>query len=76
MKIFKYLVIELYYAMSSLGAVGGFFFQLEQNLLQRLGVLLQNSPSDFWRNARFIVNTGRQLASHKNGEYSRVVTSM
>ncbi|KAL1219766.1 Squamosa promoter-binding-like protein 14 [Cardamine amara subsp. amara] len=56
------VVLSVYIAMSPPA-----WEQLEQNLLQRLGVLLQNSHSDFWRNARFIVNTGRQLASHKNG---------
>ncbi|CAH8253028.1 unnamed protein product [Arabidopsis lyrata] len=57
------VVLSVYVAMSPAA-----WEQLEQNLLQRLGVLLQNSSSDFWRNARFIVNTGRQLASHKNGK--------
>ncbi|XP_010477355.1 PREDICTED: squamosa promoter-binding-like protein 14 isoform X1 [Camelina sativa] len=56
------VVLSVYIAMSPAA-----WEQLERNLLQRLGVLLQNPQSDFWRNVRFIVNTGRQLASHKNG---------
>ncbi|EOA36745.1 hypothetical protein CARUB_v10012577mg [Capsella rubella] len=56
------VVLSVYIAMTPAA-----WEQLERNLLQRLGVLLQNSQSDFWREARFIVNTGRQLASHKNG---------
>jgi hypothetical protein len=43
--------------------------QLEQNLLERVNGLVQSSDSDFWRSGRFIVNTGKQLASHKDGEY-------
>ncbi|XP_020890348.1 squamosa promoter-binding-like protein 16 isoform X2 [Arabidopsis lyrata subsp. lyrata] len=39
--------------------------ELEENLLQRVSSLVQDS--DFWRNTRFLVNTGRQLASHKHG---------
>ncbi|ESQ34695.1 hypothetical protein EUTSA_v10006656mg [Eutrema salsugineum] len=56
------VVLSVYVAMSPAA-----WEELEQNLLQRVGVLLQNSHSDFWKNARFLVNTGRQLASHKNG---------
>ncbi|CAN8304568.1 unnamed protein product [Cochlearia groenlandica] len=56
------VVLSVYIAMSPTG-----WEQLEQNLVQQVGVLLQNSHSDFWRDARFLVNTGRQLASHKNG---------
>lgn len=41
--------------------------QLEGNLLQRVNSLVQDSDSDFWRNARFLVHTGKQLASHKDG---------
>lgn len=56
--------------ISNLGTACAFFFQLEQNLQQRVAVMLQDSHSGFWRDSRFIVNTGRQLASHKNGECS------
>ncbi|KAJ0257501.1 Squamosa promoter-binding-like protein 16 [Hirschfeldia incana] len=56
------VVLSVYVAMSPVA-----WEQLEQNLLQRVAVMLQDSRSGFWRNSRFIVNTGRQLASHKNG---------
>ncbi|KAJ4916294.1 Squamosa promoter-binding-like protein 14 [Raphanus sativus] len=56
------VVLSVYVAMSPAS-----WEQLEQNLLQRVAVMLQDSHSGFWRNSRFIVNTGRQLASHKNG---------
>ena len=45
-----------------------FFVQLEENLLQRVSSLVQDS--EFWSNTRFLVNTGRQLASYKHGECS------
>lgn len=45
-------------------------FQLEGNLLRYVNCLLQDSDSDFWRKARFLVHAGnRQLASHKDGKY-------
>ncbi|KFK44212.1 hypothetical protein AALP_AA1G229200 [Arabis alpina] len=57
------VVLSVYVAMSPAA-----WEQLERNLMHRIGVLLQDSHSEFWKNARFIVNTGRQLASHKNGK--------
>ena len=45
------------------------FSQLQENLLQRLSYLVRSSASDFWRNGRFLVHTGRQLASHKDGNH-------
>ncbi|CAF2065310.1 unnamed protein product [Brassica napus] len=39
--------------------------QLEENLLQRVSSLVQDS--EFWSSTRFLVNTGRQLASYKHG---------
>ncbi|KAF3605700.1 hypothetical protein DY000_02046033 [Brassica cretica] len=56
------VVLSVYVAMSPAA-----WEQLEQNLQQRVAVMLQDSHSGFWRESRFIVNTGRQLASHKNG---------
>ncbi|CAF2084630.1 squamosa promoter-binding-like protein 14 [Brassica rapa] len=56
------VVLSVYVAMSPAA-----WEQLEQNLQQRVAVMLQDSHSGFWRDSRFIVNTGRQLASHKNG---------
>lgn len=44
-------------------------FQLEENLFQRVNMLVQDSDTDFWRTARFLVHTGRQLASHKEGKF-------
>jgi len=43
------------------------FLQLERNLLQLVDSLVQDSDSDLWRSGRFLLNTGRQLASHKDG---------
>ncbi|CAH8347033.1 unnamed protein product [Eruca vesicaria subsp. sativa] len=57
------VVLSVYLAMSPAA-----WEQLEQNLMQRVGAMLQDSHSSFWRNTRFILNTGRQLASHKNGK--------
>ncbi|KAJ9700208.1 hypothetical protein PVL29_005839 [Vitis rotundifolia] len=42
--------------------------QLEENLLHWVNSLVQDSDSDFWRNGRFLVHTGRELASHKDGK--------
>ncbi|KFK35612.1 hypothetical protein AALP_AA4G013700 [Arabis alpina] len=58
------IVLSVYVAMSLLPSGNS---QLQQNLMERIGVLLQDSHFEFWKNARFIVNTERQLASHKNG---------
>lgn len=44
-------------------------FQLEQNFVERVNALVESSDSDFWRSGRFIVHTGRQLVSHKDGEH-------
>ncbi|XP_056850315.1 squamosa promoter-binding-like protein 16 isoform X2 [Raphanus sativus] len=54
------VVLSVYVAMSASA-----WEQLEENLLQRVGSLVQDS--EFWSNTRFLVNTGRQLASHKHG---------
>ncbi|KAJ6731250.1 SQUAMOSA PROMOTER-BINDING-LIKE PROTEIN 4 [Salix viminalis] len=42
--------------------------QLERNLLQLVDSLVQDSDSDLWRSGRFLLNTGRQLASQKDGK--------
>ncbi|XP_022769462.1 squamosa promoter-binding-like protein 14 [Durio zibethinus] len=57
------VVLSLYVSMSSVA-----WEQLEGNLLQYVNCLLQDSDSDFWRKARFLVYTGRQFASHKDGK--------
>lgn len=46
---------------------GVWFLQLESNLLQHVSSLVWDSDSDLWRNGRFLVHIGRQLASHKDG---------
>lgn len=51
------------------------FLQLQENLLQRISSLVQSSDSDFWRNGRFLVNTGRHLASYKDGRYKQEVVA-
>ncbi|MCI27235.1 squamosa promoter-binding-like protein 14-like, partial [Trifolium medium] len=40
--------------------------QLEETFLQRVHSLIHNSDFDFWRNGRFLVYSGSQLASHKD----------
>ncbi|XP_059636356.1 squamosa promoter-binding-like protein 14 [Cornus florida] len=57
------VVLSIYVSMSSAA-----WEQLEENLLQRVNCLVQDSESEFWRSGRFLVHTGRQLASHKNGK--------
>ncbi|XP_019461132.1 PREDICTED: squamosa promoter-binding-like protein 14 isoform X2 [Lupinus angustifolius] len=56
------VVLSVYATMSSAA-----WEQLEENFLQRVHSLLQNSNSDFWRNGRFLVHSGSRLASHKDG---------
>ncbi|KAH7684387.1 SBP domain-containing protein [Dioscorea alata] len=40
--------------------------ELEENLVQRVMSLIQHVDSDFWRSGRFLVQTNKQLASHKD----------
>jgi hypothetical protein len=54
------VILSVYVAMSASA-----WEQLEENLLQRVRSLVQDS--EFWSNSRFLVNAGRQLASHKHG---------
>ncbi|KAJ7967023.1 Squamosa promoter binding-like protein [Quillaja saponaria] len=56
------VILSIYVSMSSAAWV-----QLEENLLQHVNSLIQSSDSEFWRNGRFLVHTGRQLALHKDG---------
>lgn len=56
------VVLSIYASMSSAAWV-----QLEENFVQRVDSLIHNSDSDFWRNGRFLVYSGSQLASHKDG---------
>ncbi|KAK9026121.1 hypothetical protein V6N11_038967 [Hibiscus sabdariffa] len=58
------VVLSIYVSMSSAA-----WEHLEGNLLQYVYCLLQDSDSDFWSKARFLVHAGnRQLASHKDGK--------
>ncbi|XP_010534410.1 PREDICTED: squamosa promoter-binding-like protein 14 isoform X2 [Tarenaya hassleriana] len=57
------VVLSVYVAMSASA-----WQQLEENLQERVRFLLQDSRSDFWRNSRFLVNTGRRVASYKDGK--------
>ncbi|EEF52933.1 Squamosa promoter-binding protein, putative [Ricinus communis] len=56
------VVLSVYLSMSSAK-----WERLERNLLQQVDSLVQDSYSDFWRTGRFLLHTGRQLASHKDG---------
>ncbi|KAF5739268.1 Squamosa promoter binding protein-like 14 [Tripterygium wilfordii] len=56
------VVLSIYVNMSATA-----WKQLEGNLLQHVGSLVQDSDSDFWRKGRFLVQTDRQLASYKDG---------
>ncbi|XP_014520750.1 squamosa promoter-binding-like protein 14 [Vigna radiata var. radiata] len=57
------VVLSLYASMSSAA-----WEKLEENFLQHVHSLIQNSDSDFWRSGRFLVHSGSQLASHKDGK--------
>lgn len=57
------VVLSIYATMSSSA-----WEQLEENFLQHVHSLIQNSDSDFWRGGRFLVHCGSQLASHKDGK--------
>ncbi|KAE9605245.1 putative transcription factor SBP family [Lupinus albus] len=57
------VVLSVYATMSSAA-----WKQLEENFLQCVRSLIQNSNSDFWRNGRFLVHSGSRLASHKDGK--------
>ncbi|KAF8106876.1 hypothetical protein N665_0130s0048 [Sinapis alba] len=54
------VILSVYVAMSASA-----WEQLEENLLQRVSSLVKDS--EFWSSTRFLVNTGRQLASYKHG---------
>ncbi|KAJ8747883.1 hypothetical protein K2173_014530 [Erythroxylum novogranatense] len=54
--------LSIYLAMSSSA-----WEQLDRNLLQQVDSLVQCSNSDIWRTGRFLLQTGKQLASHKDG---------
>ncbi|KAL5192956.1 Squamosa promoter-binding-like protein 14 [Glycine soja] len=57
------VVLSIYASMSSAD-----WEKLEENFLQHVHSLIQNSDSDFWRNGRFLVHSGSQFVSHKDGK--------
>ncbi|KAL2347904.1 hypothetical protein Fmac_001904 [Flemingia macrophylla] len=57
------VVLSIYASMSSAA-----WEKLEENFLQHVYSLIQNSESNFWRNGRFLVHSGSQMASHKDGK--------
>ncbi|KAM7517404.1 hypothetical protein LguiA_006987 [Lonicera macranthoides] len=57
------VVLSVYISMSS-----SVWEQLEVNLCQYVNSLVQDSGTKFWRNGRFLVHIGRQLAAHKDGK--------
>ncbi|KAF7829445.1 squamosa promoter-binding-like protein 14 [Senna tora] len=57
------VILSVYVSMSS-----ATWECLEENFLQHVHSLIQNSDSKFWRNGRFLVHAGSQLASHKDGK--------
>ncbi|XP_074273434.1 squamosa promoter-binding-like protein 14 isoform X2 [Silene latifolia] len=59
------VVLSVYVSMPSAA-----WEKLEENFSQQLANLVQNSDAEFWRNGRFSVNIGRQLAFHKGGKFN------
>ncbi|XP_022137842.1 squamosa promoter-binding-like protein 14, partial [Momordica charantia] len=57
------VVLSIYMSMSSIA-----WEQLEENLVLHVKSLVHSEELDFWRSGRFLVYTGRQLASHKDGK--------
>ncbi|KAJ4967329.1 hypothetical protein NE237_019178 [Protea cynaroides] len=57
------VVLSVYLSMPSTA-----WFQLQEDLLQRVNSLLQVQDSNFWRSGRFLVQVDRQLVSHKDGK--------
>ncbi|KAJ0988110.1 hypothetical protein J5N97_006466 [Dioscorea zingiberensis] len=55
------VVLSIYTSMPSVA-----WDELEENLVQRVMSLIQHVDSDFWRSGRFLVQTNKQLASHKD----------
>ncbi|XP_010539755.1 PREDICTED: squamosa promoter-binding-like protein 14 [Tarenaya hassleriana] len=57
------VILSVYVSMSAAA-----WEQLEENLLQRVSFLVRDSRSEFWRKTRFLVYTGRKVASYKDGK--------
>ncbi|XP_078443958.1 squamosa promoter-binding-like protein 15 isoform X2 [Wolffia australiana] len=56
------VVLSIYLSMPSFA-----WEELHEEFLQRVTALVQRSESDLWRSGRFLVQTDRRLASHKDG---------
>ncbi|XP_074279169.1 squamosa promoter-binding-like protein 14 isoform X1 [Silene latifolia] len=59
------VVLSIYVSMSSAA-----WEKLEADFAQQVSSLVQASNLEFWRNGRFSVNIGRQLAFHKDGKFN------
>ncbi|MQL98453.1 hypothetical protein Taro_031166 [Colocasia esculenta] len=57
------VVLSVYLSMPSSA-----WDELQEDLIQRINLLVQHSDSDFWRNGRFLIYLDGQLASHKGGK--------
>ncbi|XP_023521107.1 squamosa promoter-binding-like protein 14 [Cucurbita pepo subsp. pepo] len=57
------VVLSVYLSMTPIA-----WEQLEENLVLHLKSLIHSEEIDFWRSGRFLVYTGRLLASHKDGK--------
>ncbi|ERN11496.1 hypothetical protein AMTRI_Chr03g138150 [Amborella trichopoda] len=57
------VVLSVYISMSATA-----WEELQEGLMQRIRLLVEDSTTDFWRSGRFLVQTDRQLASHKDGK--------
>ncbi|XP_068651869.1 squamosa promoter-binding-like protein 15 [Aristolochia californica] len=57
------VVLSVYVSMPTIA-----WEEFQEDLLHRVGSLIKDSDSDFWKSGRFLVQTDRQLASHKDGK--------
>ncbi|KAG9456593.1 hypothetical protein H6P81_001101 [Aristolochia fimbriata] len=57
------VVLSVYASMPTIA-----WEEFQEDLLHRVSSLVKDSDSDFWRSGRFLVQTERQLASHKDGK--------
>ncbi|KAL9666446.1 hypothetical protein QQ045_000778 [Rhodiola kirilowii] len=57
------VVLSVYVSMPSAS-----WEQLDQNLLEHVSWLIQRTHIDIWKDGRFLVQTGKQLASHNKGK--------
>lgn len=57
------VILSVYVSMSSAA-----WEHLEENFVQYVHSLIQTSDAKFWRNGRFLVHTGSQVALYKDGK--------